>query len=61
MIAFLDKKQDKDEIVATSDDPAAAQLSDSRKNPGLVEDGAGPLATGRSAAADALALYPVRR
>jgi tetratricopeptide (TPR) repeat protein len=60
MIAFLDKKQDKDEIVATSMIRLLRRCDDGRKNAVLLKmmQDRSPLV--RAAAADALALYPVR-
>jgi len=60
MIEFLDKKQDKDEIVATSLIRLLRNCDDTRKNPVLLKmmQDRSPLV--RSAAVDALALYPTR-
>jgi len=60
MIGFLDKKQDRDEIVATSLIRLLRNCDDPRKNPVLLKmlQDRSPLV--RSAAVDALALYPAR-
>ena len=60
MIEFLDKKQDRDEIVATSLIRLLRNCDDPRKNPVMLKmlQDRSPLV--RSAAADALALYPTR-
>ena len=60
MIEFLDKKQDRDEITATSLIRLLRNCDDPRKNPVLLKmlQDRSPLV--RSAAVDALALYPTR-